>query len=474
MHADATPQTVTDTAANPLLETTAPPRFTGITPEHVVPGIRTLLTELNAQLELAEEAAAPSWATTVEPITRINERLSLAWGTVGHLMGVHNSDALRAAHQTVQPEVVAFYIRLGQSKPLYKALKALETAPEWATLDGGQQRIVHALVRDAELSGVGLEGEAQARFNVVQTELAELSTRFSNNVLDATKAWALTLRTPEEVEGLPPSARGLAAQAANQAGEDGATPEAGPWRITLDGPSYGPFMQHARRRDLREQVYRAFVTRASSGDHDNTPVMEQILRLRREHAGAARLHQLCRGEPGQQDGARTSPPSSACSRSCVRPRGTPPCATSTICARCAREAGAPEADDLRNWDVAFWAERLREQRYAYSDEAAPPLLPPAPRARRPVRARGAPLRRARARRGRRSPGVAPRRALLPRRRRGRHAARGLLSRPVQPPRREARRRMDGRVRRTARRARLADRLPGLQPGAAGRRQAVAA
>src|SRR5262249_25478588 len=158
-----------------------------------------------------------------------------------------------------------------------QALKAIQTGEAWSGLDATQRRIVESLVRDAELSGVGLEGEPQARFNAIQTELAELSTRFSNHVLDATKAWALTLRTAEEIAGLPPSLLELAAQAARQAGEEEATAETGPWRITLEAPSYVPFMQHSRRRDLREQLYRAFVTRASAGELDNTPLLDRIL-----------------------------------------------------------------------------------------------------------------------------------------------------------------------------------------------------
>src|SRR4029453_10788879 len=211
---DARPLNVTTETPNPLLIPTAPPPFDAITPEHVVPGMRTLLAELGTELDLLEASAAPGWDAVVEPITWITDRLALAWGTVGHLMAVRNSDALREAHATVQPEVVAFFIRLGQSKPIYQALKAMQTGDAWATLDGTQRRIVESLVRDAELGGVALEGEAQGRFNAVQTELAGPPTRFSNNGLDSTKAWALTLRTTEEVEGLPQSLLDLAAQAA--------------------------------------------------------------------------------------------------------------------------------------------------------------------------------------------------------------------------------------------------------------------
>ena len=161
---------------NPLLDPHAPPRFDLITPEHVVPAMRSLLADLGAALDRLEVSAAPAWDAVVEPITRMTDRLALAWGTVGHLMGVRNSDALRKAHETIQPEVVAFSIRLGQSKPIYRALKEIEAGGAWAALDGTQRRIITSLVRDAELSGVGLEGAAQERFTAIQTELAEVST----------------------------------------------------------------------------------------------------------------------------------------------------------------------------------------------------------------------------------------------------------------------------------------------------------
>ena len=360
--------------ANPLLDGSAPPSFERIAPDVVVPGMRALLADLGATLDRLEADAAPNWETVVDPLTRITDTLSLAWGTVGHLMGVRNSDDLRRAHEEVQPEVVAFFIRMGQSKPIYHALKAVRAGEAWTSLDAAQQRIVESLVRDAELSGVGLEGEAQARFNAIQTELAELSTRFSNHVLDATKAFALTLRTREEVDGLPRSLLELAVQAARQAGEDGATTEDGPWRITLDMPSVVPFLQHSRRRDLREQLYRAQVTRASRGELDNTPLVERILRLRGEpaallgfesYAALSLASKMAPGVPAVERLLEELREASfdAAARDLDELRAL------------AREEGAPEADEFRNWDVAFWAERLRERRYAYSDEELRPYFP---------------------------------------------------------------------------------------------------
>ena len=208
----------------------------------------------------------------------------MVWGRVGHLLGVRNSEALRAAHSVVQPEVVACSLRLSQSRPLYRALGRLRECRDELDLDASQRRVVDLLLRDAELAGVALEGERRARFTAIEKELAELATTYSNHVLDATRAFALVLRRPEEIEGLPTSLLELAAQAAREAGESDASAESGPWRITLAPPSYRPFMEHGVRRDLREQLFRAQLTRASEGAGSNAPLLSRILGLRREQA----------------------------------------------------------------------------------------------------------------------------------------------------------------------------------------------
>jgi oligopeptidase A len=361
-------------ATNPLLLAEGLPRFDLIEAAHVVPGIKTLLTELEQDFARIEQNAAPTWHAVVEPLEHLNDRLGLAWGTVGHLMGVKNSEALREAHEAVQPDVVTFSLRVGQSQPVYRALKELRDGSEWARLDATQQRIVTSLVRDAELSGVGLGPAEQERFNAIQAELAECGTKFSNHVLDATKAFAMTLSERDEVAGLPQSSLELAAQAARQAGDEKATAADGPWRVTLDAPSYVPFLQHGRRRDLRERLYRAYVTRASDGELDNTPLLKQILRLRREEAqllGFASYAQLSLA-------SKMAPSVEAVEKMLEELRvASHPAAEHDLdeLRALARSASAPEADDLRPWDVAFWAERLRESRFAYTDEELRPYFP---------------------------------------------------------------------------------------------------
>ena len=361
-------------AQNPLLIGSGLPPFDQIETAHIVPGITTVLENLAADFQALEASVLPTWEGLVDPLTRIEERLSWSWGIVGHLMGVKNSPELRAAYEEVQPALVQFATQMGQSKPLYEAFKQLRASAEWDSFDPAQQRIVESSIREAELSGVGLEGAEKDRFNEIQQALAELTTKFSNNVLDATKAFSLTLTTAEEVDGLPPSLLALAAQLARDAGEEGATPEAGPWRITLDFPCYGPFMQHSRRRDLREKLYRAFVTRASAGDLDNNPNIEKILALRHEMANL-----LGYGTYAELSLARKMAPSV---ESIDKLMGELRSASYDTAVKelsdlqaFAADKGAAEANDLTHWDTAFWAERIREEQYGLNDEELRPYFP---------------------------------------------------------------------------------------------------
>jgi oligopeptidase A len=359
---------------NPLLAAEGLPRFDLIGPEHVQPGMSALLDELEAAFERFEAEIEPTWESAVDPLERLGDRLQHAWGVVGHLMGVKNSDALREAHEAVQPRVVTLGIRMGQSRPLYDALCTLRDGPGWSALDPAQQRIVESLLRDARLSGVGLEDEARERFNAIQLELAELATHFNNHVLDGTKAFALTLHSADEAEGLPESLLQLGAQLAREAGEQEAGAEAGPWRIGLDAPCYIPFMEHARRRDLRETLYRAYVTRASSGELDNVPIIRKILALRREEArllGFADFAEVSLS-------SKMAPDVPAVERLLEELRGASLEAAGTEVEELralARQQDAPEGDDFQLWDVLFWSERLRESRYAYSDEELRPWFP---------------------------------------------------------------------------------------------------
>jgi oligopeptidase A len=357
---------------NPLLIGQGLPPFDAITPEHVVPGITQLLSELERDLTKLESDVVATWQGLVEPLDRLTERLSWSWGAVGHLMGVKNSPELREAYQAMQPLVVQFASKLGQSKPLYQTFKAMKEGDLWTKLDEAQQRLVEAAIKEAELSGVGLDGEERERFNAIQMELAELATKFSNHVLDATKAFGLTLKTKEEVDGLPPSLLSLAAQTARAAGEEHATPEEGPWRITLDAPSYGPFLQHSTQRDLREKIYRALVSRASSGELDNSPLIDQILTLRKEKAnllGFAHYAALSLA-------SKMAPSVAAVEKLLEELRiASFDAATEELQELKAFAQAKSFQDELLHWDVGFWSERQREEKFAFNDEELRPYFP---------------------------------------------------------------------------------------------------
>lgn len=348
---------------NPLLIGTGIPPFSEIAADQVVPAVTELLSELEIELNNLEKNLTKidilTWQDLVEPLDSLGDRLNWTWGAIGHLLSVKNSPEMRSAQEEMQPEVVKFYNRLSQSVPIYKAFKKLRSSDTYEDLEPAQHRIVESAIKDAELSGISLEGEAQARFNTIAIALAELSTKFANHVLDATKAYSLTLTTPEELDGLPPSLLGFAAQASGEEGK---------WKITLDYPSYVPFMQHSTRSDLREQLFKAFVGRASSGDLDNQPIISQILELRQEKAKLLGFNSYAELSLA----TKMAPNVEAVEKLLEE-------------LRVASYAGAVNdletlkvfsgKTELHPWDVSFWAERYREQKFAYTDEELRPYFP---------------------------------------------------------------------------------------------------
>jgi len=362
---------------NPLLDSSIFPRFDAIQPQHIRPAVELLLREASEQLERLEREAPPSWPGLIEPLEELSDRVQRPWGVVGHLLSVCNSPELRAAHEALQPDVVRFWMRLSQSVPLYERLRELRDSTQFAALDSAQRRIVALLIRDAELAGVGLGGDARERFTALSLELAEIGTRFSNHVLDSTRAFALVLREPDEVAGLPRSLLERAADAERRSGEAGcesADADTGPWRITLDYPSALPFLQYSERRELRERVFRARLRRASEGDTSNESLIGRILALRREQASLLGFSSYA----ALSLASKMAPDVAAVERLLEELRAAsfePARAELEELRELARAAGAPEAEDFAPWDVAFWAERLREQRFDYSDEELRPYFP---------------------------------------------------------------------------------------------------
>ncbi len=360
---------------NPLLVLEGLPRFDRIEPQHIQPAVKALLEQSEAGLKKIEAEAQPSWEGLMQPLEELDYPWERSWGSVGHLLGVKNTPEIREAYESVLPDIVAFSLSARQSKPIYEALVALRDSENWNSLNDAQRRIIEKRILSAELAGIGLSGEQLTRFNEIARELSSLSTKFANNVLDATKAFTLIITSADDVAGFPDSLKQLAAQSYNSWDEKKpeveATPEEGPWRISLDFPCFGPFMQHCRNRELREKVYRAFITRASEGEINNEPLIPEILKLRKEKA-----HLLGYANYAEVSLAEKMAPSIDAVLEMEERLRTASFANGQQDLKDLQEFAAAqgETNPIIQWDFAFWSERLREQRFSYTDEELRPYF----------------------------------------------------------------------------------------------------
>ena len=357
--------------ANPLTGLKGLPPFRAIRPEHVEPAIDAILTENRALLNrLLSAPQAATWEGVVEPVEDMGERLSRAWSPVSHLNAVVNNDALRAAYNACLPKLSAYWTELAQDERLYAAYKAVAASKEFAQLSQPQQKIIHNALRDFRLGGAELPPDKKARFKAVQQELATLTAKFEENLLDATNAWDYWIDDEARLAGLPENARAQARESARAAGREG-------WRFTLHAPSYIPVMSYADDRALRETLYRAYVTRASetgplAGKFDNSELMVRILALRDE---AARLL-------GYDNYAERSLVTKM-ARSIEQVLGFLRDLAARSKPMAERElaelrAFAREQFDMRQleaWDIPYYAEKLRQARYAFSEEDLRPYFP---------------------------------------------------------------------------------------------------
>lgn len=345
------------------------PDFARMTPTNAEDAFAQLLPEAHAAVDALEANFSPTWKGLVEPLRDACRPLYDAWGLLGHMLSVMNNAEWRRVQEALQPKVVAFSLRVGQSRRFYEGFRALATTDGHVpSLTPIRRRILSKTILGAEQAGVGLPPDKQARFNAIQQELALIGTAFRNNVLDATKAFALTLRSPEEIDGLPSALLAVTAQAAREAGDSSdAAPEKGPWRITLDAAVYVPFLMHGRNRAARETLYRAHATRASSDKTDNAPLIERSLALRRELAALLGYRTYADLSLSTKTASNVATVDNLIAQLADASRLTAARETSEL-TTFAKSRGFSE-EQLQPWDIAFWAERQRESRYDYSDEA---------------------------------------------------------------------------------------------------------
>ncbi|UDF37526.1 UNVERIFIED_ORG: M3 family metallopeptidase [Shinella sp. XGS7] len=345
---------------NPLLSTAPLPAFASIQPEHIQPAISQLLDEAKAALAQATDAATPAdYDTLARVLSVATERLSHAWGAVGHLNAVANTPALREAYNAMLPAVTEFYTALGADEQLYAKYKAIQA--QAATLSPARQQALKHWIRDFVLSGAELQGAARDRFAAIQEEAAELGQKFSEHVMDATDGFA-HYASAEELAGVPADVVANARAAAEAEGKAG-------HKLTLHFPSYFPVMQYAENRALRETLYRAYVTRASElgaqPELDNSALMQQLLMLRQEEAQLLGFKNFA--EVSLVPKMAQSPEQVLDFLRDLAGRARPYAEKDLAEMREFAAANLGLAE-MQAWDQAFVAEKLKEARYAFSDQ----------------------------------------------------------------------------------------------------------
>jgi len=353
--------------SNPLLDHSGLPHFAEIRPEHVAPAITQLLAEADRALEKATSDAVPADYDAMSAVLDVaTEQLGSAWGAVAHLNHVADNPDLRAAYNESLPKITEFHTRLGADERLYAKYKAIAHSPAAATLNPARRQALSNAMRDFVLSGAELQGEARERYAQIQERLAALSQAYSEHVMDATDSFALHV-SEEDLAGVPADAK-EAARAAAQA--DG-RPD---YKLTLHFPSYFPVMQYGENRALRERLYTAYATRASElgpPEHDNSAAMRELLALRQEEARLL----------GYRNYAEVSMvPKMADSPQQVMDflrdlsRRAKPYAEKDLAEL--REFASAELGltNLQSWDLAFASEKLKEARYAFSDQEVKPYF----------------------------------------------------------------------------------------------------
>ena len=356
---------------NPLLSSFTLPPFSAIKPEHVVPAVQAALDDCRAAVEKTVAQGAPyTWDNLVQPLAEVDDRLGRLFSPVSHLNSVKNSPELREAYEQTLPLLSEYSTWVGQHEGLYQAYRNLKEGDSYAALSLAQKKAVDNALRDFELSGIGLSKEKQKRYGEIAARLSELGSKYSNNVLDATMGWSKLITDESELSGLPESALAAAKAQAEAKDQDG-------WLLTLDIPSYLPVMTYCDNQALREEMYRAYSTRASdqgpnAGKWDNSEVMAETLALRHElaqllgfdsYANKSLATKMAQS-PAQVIDFLTDLAKRA------RPQGEKELAQLRAFAE--KEHGISE---LQPWDLTYYGEKQKQHLYAISDEQLRPYFP---------------------------------------------------------------------------------------------------
>ncbi len=357
--------------SNPLLNLNGLPPFSDIKPEHVEPAIDALLAECRDTVQtLLDNNTHYSWDNLVQPIEEVEDKLERAWSPVSHMNSVVNSDALRDAYNACLPKLSDYATEMGQNEQLFAAYRQIAESSEFASLTDAQQKIINNALRDFRLSGIDLPEDKRARYKTIMQELSALTSKFEENLLDATNAWKKLISNEDELSGLPDSAKSLARQMAEREGEEG-------WLFNLEFPSYYPVMTYADNRELRRELYEAYVTRASdTGPHDksldNTPVMEEILRLRHEEAQLLGFNNYAECSLATKMANSTDEVLQFLHDLADRSLALAKSDLQAVRDFAREQFGV---DELESWDVGYYSEKLRQHKYAITQEELKPYFP---------------------------------------------------------------------------------------------------
>ena len=354
---------------NPLIDYPELPPFSNIQPEHVLPAVEQLVADGRARIQQVLADGNFDYAHLVQALDEEDDRLGKAFGPAGHLNAVAQNEALRNAYNSCLPLLSEYGTEVGQNAELCAAYQALRDSDEWDSLNEAQQKDIENTLRDFRLSGVDLPEDKKAQYMANSKRLSELTSKFSDNTLDATQAWTKHVTDEAELDGLPDSAKAGAADRAKADGKQG-------WLLTLDAPVFIAVMSHCKNAELRKEMYVAWTTKASdqgpqAGQFDNAAIMDEILKLR--HQQAQLLGFANYGEESLATKMARDVNEVIQFLEDLAQRAKPQAEQEL--AELKAFAAEQGADDLNPWDIGFWSERLREARYSISEEELRPWFP---------------------------------------------------------------------------------------------------
>jgi oligopeptidase A len=356
---------------NPLLQPTSLPQFSKIQPEHIKPAVEQAIEQCKTKIaEVLANNTEFTWANLVAPIDEVDDVLGKLWSPISHMNSVVSSDKLRDAYESCLPLLSEYGTFVGQHAGLFAAYQQLSESDAFKKLNTAQQKVINNALRDFKLSGIALNEEDKKRYGEISTRLSELSSTFGNNILDATQAFSVNITDEAELAGLPESAK-EAAQALAQAQEKSG------WLFTLDIPSYLPVMIYCDNQALREKMYRAYVTRASeigpsAGEYDNSPIMAELLSLRHELSNLLGFESFADKSLATKMANNTAEVLGFLEDLAVKSKAQGEQDLVEVTAFAKQNF---DQSNLQAWDLPYYSEKLKQDRYAISDEELRPYFP---------------------------------------------------------------------------------------------------